>query len=130
MVANVDPVFGEIGVLGMVTIDTANANRDGTGAMGTLVTAGADGTLVDFIICKAIVATSAAATIIRLFIDDGGGNIFLWDEKIYTAFNPATGVQSSEVRFDCFLALPSGYMIKMSIADSKAFRCFAHGADL
>src|ERR1700743_191257 len=50
-------------------ISTANSNRDGTGTLGTVLTAGANGTLIPSVVVKAQGNTTAGA--IRLFIFDG-----------------------------------------------------------
>ena len=53
----------------MVQIATANTNRDGTGTLGTLITAPAAGTRVDDIQITAAGTTTAG--VVRMFLYDG-----------------------------------------------------------
>ena len=60
-----------------VQVSTANAGRDGSGTIGTLVTAGASGSRFDQMIIKATVATTAGT--IRIFrSNDAGVTKRLW----------------------------------------------------
>lgn len=126
MPPNVDPIFGLTPVIGMVSIATANTGLDGTGTLGTLLTGATNGTRVDFIVVKATVTTTNG--MIRMFIDDGGGNIYLWDELDVSAITPSATVKSFRGVIQCGFQLPNGYIIKMGTQNAETFRCFAHGA--
>ena len=127
MVANFQPIFGLTPVVGQVSIATANANRDGTGALGTLKTGTANGTRVDFVVVKSTVTTTTG--VVRVYIDDGAGNIYLWDEILITAITPSATVAAFRGIIQLGFMLPSGYILKISTEKAETFRCFVHGAD-
>lgn len=78
-----------------VQISTANTNRDGTGTIGTLYTAGASGGRIDSV---AITATSTTtAGMIRFFIDDGVNVRFLCEVPVQAVTPSGTAVAWSAV---------------------------------
>jgi len=127
MAANTSPIFGLAPVIGQVSIATANANRDGTGTIATLKTGTVNGSRIDFVVVKSTVTTTAG--MIRLYIDDGAGNIFLWDELSVGAAVPSGTVQAFRGVIPVNVVLPSGFILKISTNNAETFRCFAHGAD-
>lgn len=127
MVANIEPIFGLTPVVGMVSIATANANRNGTGTLGTMKTGAANGTRCDFCVVKATVTTTAG--MVRLYINDGAGNIFLWDELAVTAIVPSGTVLSFRGVIQLGFMLPVGYILQISTENAETFKCFVHGAD-
>lgn len=54
---------------GAVTISSANTNRDGTGTMGVVFTAGPNGARIDKLLAQALAATTAG--MIRFFVTKG-----------------------------------------------------------
>ncbi|NBX74718.1 MAG: hypothetical protein EBQ89_10555, partial [Alphaproteobacteria bacterium] len=64
-----DPNFAGTPLAGNAQISTANTNRDGTGTLGTVVTAGASGSRIEEIVIEATGTTTAG--MIRLFLNDG-----------------------------------------------------------
>lgn len=127
MVANVAPLFGLTPVVGQVSIATANANRNGTGTIATLKTGAANGTRCDYCVVKSIVTTTAG--MIRFYIDDGAGNIFLWDELTVTAITASGTVAAFRGVIQLGFMLPVNYILKISTENAETFRCFVHGAD-
>lgn len=127
MAPNFEPVFGLTPVIGAVAIATANANRNGTGALGTLKTGAANGTRVDYVVVKASVTTTAG--MVRLYIDDGAGNIRLWDELLVTPIVASGTVATFRGTIQCGFMLPVGQILKASTENAENFNCFAHGAD-
>lgn len=127
MAANVAPIFGLSPVIGQVSIAAANANRDGTGALGLLKTGTANGSRIDFVVAKATVSTNAG--MLRLYIDDGAGNIFLWEEYSIPSFGASPTNPASRRVMTCAFVLPSGYKLQISSQGGEQFRCFAHGQD-
>lgn len=103
--------------LGQVT--TANTNRDGTGTIATIFTAGASGSRVDDIY---IVATgTVTAGVVRLFINDGT-NTRLWQEILVTATTPSTTVQVwSATLLNSALILPNGFSLRASTNNAETF---------
>lgn len=99
-----------------VTISTANANRDGTGTLGTLMTAGAGGSRIDRIRINATSTTTAGA--IRLFI----GSALIQEIPVLAntpgAATPAWGV---DVVFDNGLILQASAVLKASTEKAESF---------
>lgn len=70
-------------------VSTANTNRDGTGTIATIFTAGSSGSRIDDIY---IVATgTTTANVVRLFVHDGT-NARLWREILVPAITPSVTV--------------------------------------
>lgn len=124
---NQSPVFTRVPVCAVAQISAANTNRDGTGTIGTIYTATADGARIDGIRVKAIVTTTAG--MIRIYINDGSG-IKLWKEFVVTAITVAAGVAGYEYFLDLTqtpLLLKSGDILLASTHNAETFNVFAHG---
>jgi len=90
MAANTTPIFVATTKHPGVRISTANANRDGTGTLGTLFTAGANGAFFRGFRWQAEATTTAGT--IRLFIQEAGAGNF---EMIYEAAVTAVAASAS-----------------------------------
>jgi hypothetical protein len=114
------------GVIGIAQISTANTNRDGTGTIGTVATAGAQGTLIELIRVKATGTTTAG--MVRLYIHDGA-NARLLAEISVSAATPSATVQTfeDELTPTTPLVLPSGYSLRASTHNAETFNVFAVG---
>jgi hypothetical protein len=113
-----------------VTISTANTNRDGTGTLGTVITAGSSGTRIDRIRVQAIVTTTAG--MVRLFLYDGSTFYALEEVSIAAATVSATvaGVTGAVTFGDTRpLMLPSGWSIRAATEKAEAITVTAYGAD-
>ena len=130
MAANVNPIFTLTPVIGIVSISTANANLDGTGTIGTVITGGTDGTRISKITIKALVTTTAG--MLRLFIDNGA-TINLWKEILVSAITPSATVASFSNVLELFgedaLVLPSSYVLKASTEKAESFMIIAEGGN-
>jgi hypothetical protein len=71
MPANMSPIFVLSPKCGHGQVSTANTNRDGTGTLATLFTAGSEGALLSTIFAKAAVTTTAG--MVRIYISTDGG---------------------------------------------------------
>lgn len=71
MALNKDPIFAAAPKWGFAVVTAANTNLDGTGTMGTIVTAGADGSVVTSLVAYA--RATVTATACRLFISTDAG---------------------------------------------------------
>lgn len=71
------------------SVSTANTNRNGTGTIATVFTAGASGSRIDDIFIVAQGTTTA--NVVRLFVNDGTTS-WLWQEIIVPAITPSTTV--------------------------------------
>lgn len=103
--------------LGQVTV--ANTNRDGTGTLATVFTAGASGSRIDDIYIAATGTTTAG--VVRLFLFDGTSNR-LWQEILVTAVTPSTTQQVwNYALLNQALILPNGYILKGSTNNAETF---------
>lgn len=100
-------------------VSTANANRDGTGTIVSIFSAGANGSRVDDIW---IVATATVtAGVVRLYLNDGT-NTRLWQEIMVTATTPSTTVQTfNTALFNQALILPNGWSLQASTNNANTF---------
>ena len=71
------PNFASTPRIGVAAVSTANANRDGTGTIPTVITGVAAGTKIERIVAQA--TGDPADCTITLFLHDGA-NFFLWNE--------------------------------------------------
>jgi hypothetical protein len=113
--------------LGMTTISTANSNLDGTGALGTILTAASNGTQIQTITIKSQVNTTAG--MIRLFLDDGSNKKLL--REIPVDAITKSGTVNSFSRIIDFegkgFALKSGWTLKASTEKAESFNVIAEG---
>jgi hypothetical protein len=113
-----------------VAISTANTAFDGSGTVGTVITAGASGTRIDRVRVQAITTTTAGR--VRLFLYDGSAYFALEEVPIAAATMSATvsGVAADVIFGDVRpLSLPSGWSIVASTHNANTFNVTAYGAD-
>ncbi len=130
------PQYAATPKVGLANISTANTNRDGTGTIGTVLSAGASGTRIDRIV---VIATSTTtAGMVRLFIHDGSA-YKLWREVPVSAVTPSASVatfyaamSSNNAQDIGFLplTLPTGYSLRASTHNAESFNVIAIGGDL
>lgn len=108
------PIFVGTPVIWAGKLDTANTNRDGTGTIVTLGSAGASGSRIDEIVVKAD-ADPADCTVVFYLYD--GSTYYVFDE--WDIGNPAAGSATvasyRESRLYENLVLPSGWSLRASI---------------
>jgi len=127
------PQYASTPRLGIAQISTANTNRDGTGTIGTVFTAGASGSRVDAIAIKA--TGTVTAGMVRLFVHDGT-NARLLAELPIVAGTPAASTPAYEVQLNqntmsqLFpIIIPTGYSIRASTNNAETFNVFGFGGD-
>jgi len=124
------PAFAATPRIGATTVSAANANRDGTGTIATVITAAAAGTQIREVNLKGLGTTAAGSVV--LFLHDGTSFSVL-TEVALTAITASTTTASynSSVRFDN-LFLPTGWSLRASVTvlQSTAVAVVALGADL
>lgn len=125
------PAFAATPRCAVGQVATANTNRDGTGTVATIFTAGASGSRIERVRIVAAVATTAG--VVRLFIHDGT-NFRLFDEVLVSAITPSTSVAVFEADVDFssasgVLLLPTGYSIRASTHNAETFNVFVIGGD-
>lgn len=126
------PAFAVTPKIGVVAVSTANTNRDGTGTIATVLSAGAAGTKVLEIALQA--TGDPADSTVTIFIHDGS-SYWLFDE--FDLNNPtaaSTTVAGYRVsrRYEN-LVLPTGYSLRAAITvalTSGVVNVFALAADL
>ena len=125
MPANTTPIFTSVPEIGVgVIIATANTAMDGTGTVGTLFTAGADGGRIDYILIK--YTGTAIATLVRIFINNGSdtttaSNNSLFIEQQLAAYTLSqTAAQANQYIIGLNISLPAGYRITATVATTVA----------
>ena len=128
MSANTVPRYTESVVLGMAQISTANTNRDGTGTLGTVHTAGEHGSRIDLI--RVVGTGTTTAGVVRIFVDDGS-NVRLLKEILVDAITPSTSIEvfTDEYQPTEPLLMPATWILKASTHNAEAFNVFAIGGD-
>lgn len=132
MAVTATPIFGQAVAADTVAITTANTNRDGSGTLGTVLTAGSNGTVIDNIVIEAQGSTTVG--VVRLYKHDGT-TAFLWIEVLVSAITPSTSVSAFRRVIDCSLPsnamrLPSGWSLRASTHNTETFNVHAEGYDL
>lgn len=103
-------------------LSVANTNRNGTGTIVSIFSAGSSGSRVDDIYIVANASTTAG--VVRLFISDGT-NIRLWQEILVTAVTPSTTVAVwSSSLLNQALILASGWSLQASTNNAETFSVF------
>jgi hypothetical protein len=120
---------------GMVNISTANSNLNGTGTLGTVITAGVaasgwKGCEIDSIVVQATSSTTAG--MIRLYISDLLTFTRIFKEIPVSAMTPsstAPGFTYVEKFKGLGFMLKAGLSIVASTEKGESFNIFAEGAD-
>lgn len=124
-----NPVFAATPRNGVGQVSTANTNRDGTGTIATIFTAGSSGSRIDQISVKATGTTTAG--MVRLYVHDGS-NARLWREVAISAVTPSASLASFasylNLSFDP-LILQNGYSLRASTHNAETFNVIAMGGD-
>lgn len=111
---------------GIVTISTANTNRDGTGTLGTVLTAASNGTLIKTVTVKAIVSTTHG--MVRLFVHDGTNTRLLHEIEVFPVTKASIN-KAFETTVNLNFSLKSGYSLKASTEKAESFNIIAEGLD-
>jgi hypothetical protein len=124
-----EPAFAVTPRIATVNIATANANRDGTGTVATLITGASTGTRIAEIVIKARVTTTAGQ--VRVFLHDGT-NFVAFDEIAVAAATVSSTVQGARVSTTYSnLVLPNAsWSVRVSTDKAESIDVTALGADL
>lgn len=131
MAVTATPIFVQAPRTAVGSLATANTNRDGSGTIATIWTAGSNGSRIDHIDVAAYGTTTAG--VVRLYIHDGS-TAYLWKELLVTAVTPSATVAVWSGSVDCsqpqnLLVLQSGYSLRASTHNAENFRVAAVGGD-
>lgn len=109
-----------------VVISTANSNLDGTGTLGTVLTAASNGTLIQRVTIKATGNTTRG--MVRLFIYDGANNRLIEEVRVPTVTK--SGIDHSFIAVvNLNYNLKTGYLLKASTENAESFSIIAEGLD-
>lgn len=121
------PQFAATVNRGQALISTANANRDGTGTLGTVWTAGASGGRIDEVRIKATGTTTAG--MVRLYVSDGTNHRLLFEQSI-AAVTPSATIKSEEYQLPFSnLFLEANETLRASTEKAESFVVHAFGGD-
>lgn len=123
MPANTSPIFPLTPNLAWATLTAANTAKDGTGTVGTVFTAGANGSRLDYLKVRAL--GTNVATVIRVFVNNGGANSvaannsLIVDQTIAATTNSETAQLADNI-IQLDMSLPAGYKINVTIGTAVA----------
>ncbi|MFD0669727.1 hypothetical protein ACT80S_18555 [Ramlibacter sp. MAHUQ-53] len=127
------PAYAATPKCGIGQISTANTARDGTGTIGTVFTAGANGSRIDAIDLKATGTTTAG--MVRLFIHNGT-TAYLLTEVPVVAITPSATLPAWEALLNANsmsqvlpIILPTGYSLRAATNNAETFNVTAFGGD-
>ncbi len=135
MAANTTPIFALTPrSSGITTGTSSNTNKDGTGTVATIFTAGANGSKVDRVFLQHL--GSNTATVLRFFVNNGSSNTtpanncLVHEEALASWSNSETAASTSTVWYSN-LILPAGYKINVTTATAIAsgVQCTGEGGD-
>lgn len=114
---------------GVVLINTANANLDGTGTTTTLITAGGSGTLIKTIRVKALGDTTEG--MVRIFVYNSASTAYYLIGEIPIPPSKKSGTYPAfEIAYDLNFSLETTYYsLKVSTQNSESFAVIAEGLD-
>lgn len=119
--------------LGSGVLSAANANRDGTGTIVNVFTAGASGSRIEAINIQATAATTLG--MVRLFVFDGTNTRLIYEVSVAgvtpSGTQPAFSVQLTTANLSNLLPiiLPTGHALRASTNNAEAFNVVAMGGD-
>jgi hypothetical protein len=123
MAANTTPIFPLTPAIGWANLVTANTAKDGTGTVGTIFTAGANGGIVATL--KARATGTNTASVLRIFINNGSTNATPANNSLYMELSlPGTTLTEVAAQNDLELLLnlplPAGYKLNAVIGTTVA----------
>lgn len=133
MAVTATPIYPQAGLVGLVQVTTANANRDGsTGTYSSSIAAGANGSLVDYIFFQATGTTAAGC--LRIFYSaDNATNWRLVQEVLAIGAVPDGSTISAEIEkwFPLLGSFPLtvGSGIKFNVQNNETWNVFVIGGN-
>jgi len=121
------PNFASTPRCSSVSISTADTSRTAPTNVGTLFTAGSNGSRIDEINITA--AGASTANVVRIFIYNGT-TYFLLQEILITAITPSASVASfsTAITFNS-LVIPSGSSVRVTTNNADTYHVTAFGGD-
>lgn len=114
------PNFGQTPITSTAQLSVANPNRDGTGVMYDVVSAGANGSRIDTIMLKAVGATTAGMIRFYLATPDNATQRLIFEVPV-SAITPSATAATFEQLYQVNggLAVPTGYKLRASTEKSE-----------
>ena len=114
--------------VGLATISTANTSLTGSGTLGIVFSAGANGTRIERCVVKATGTTTAG--MVRLFIHNGVAATLLTEIPV-APVTPSGTLPAFETTlvFDGGLVIPTGYSLCAATHNAESFQLTALGGD-
>lgn len=131
MAVTATPIFIQTPKAWVGDLATANTNRDGTGTIATIASAGPNGSRIEHVDIQAYGTVTAG--VIRLYIHDGT-TARLWKEILVTTTTPSTTIAAWSYSLDCSqpsncLLLQTTYSLRASTHNAENFRVASFGGD-
>lgn len=108
-------------------LSAANTNRDGSGTLVDLFTAGTFGAILAKV--ELVATGTTTAGVIRLFLYDGTNNR-LYDEVLVSAITPSASVEVWSTTLILALTLKPGWKLKGATHNAETFNVVTHGVQL
>lgn len=128
-----NPQFAATPKVGIAQISTANTSLTGTGTLGTIFTAGANGSRIDAIAIKG--TGTSTSGMVRLFIHNGTTASLLTEIPVL-AVTPSGTIPSWETQLNANsmaqvlpIILPAGHSLRASTHNAETFNILATGGD-
>jgi hypothetical protein len=125
--------YAAVPKVGIGQISTANTNRDGTGTLATVFTAGSNGSRIERIVIQATGATTSG--MVRLFLHDGT-NARLYEEVLVPLVTPSGTTAAFTSTLEAYstpqympLVLPTGWSLRAATNNAETFNVIAVGGD-
>lgn len=123
MPANTEPIFTLAPKVSWGVVDTANTAKDGTGAVVTVFTAGANGSYLQSI--RVLARGTNVATVARFWLNNGSTNATAGNNTLIGHVTIATTTNSevaalTETEYVIDKAIPAGHVVNVTIGTSVA----------
>ena len=118
-----DPQYTATARVSADTETTANNVYDGTGTVGTVFTAGTNGSFIGYVKLKPL--GTNVASVGRFWINNGSTNAtaannFLWGEVTLPATTAVANAALAELVLQFNIAIPTGYKINFALGTTVA----------
>lgn len=121
------PVFAATPRCAAGALSAANANRDGTGTVVTVFTAGSSGSKIEEV--RITPAATTTAGMVRLYLHDGTTYTLLGEHAIAAAtLSASVASTTTSIVYDN-LILPNGWSLRASTEKAEAIKVMAFGGD-
>lgn len=112
-------------ITGMATVSVANSNRDGTGTLATVYTAGSS----TYLLGVRIVAQGTTTDgMVRIFLDNGLGAIMLVKEIVVAAVTPSATVPTYSFVGSLGYTIPKDFIVKASTEKAESINVIISGS--